>query len=272
MPWFPDLANAAELARQHTRHSGHADPVSQYLNALNSGHVRDLEDVWSGEVVVQDPHVGEVRGHRRLREFVSNSRKMLADRHARVDRGATIVTPGRAVMELTVHLEVDGRVVDWPAAIVAESPDESSVTFRSYLHQGTVYGEPAARPAILGSRDGDAHPGDVVGRLLTALSTGDVEEAVNSFEPDGYLRQPFGTYRGAAELRKYFQDSLGDGGIGIENCAVTDDGVRCAVEFNCVRWGGRALEPQAGIGIYERGGGGLLAAARVYDDFPRTGR
>jgi hypothetical protein len=47
---------------------------------------------------------------------------------------------------------------------------------------------------------------------------------------------------------------------------VTDDGVRCALEYNCVRWGSYDMPPQAGIGVYERGPDGLLAAARVYDD------
>jgi hypothetical protein len=53
---------------------------------------------------------------------------------------------------------------------------------------------------------------------------------------------------------------------GLQHCAVTDDGVRCALEYNCVRWGRHDLPPQAGIGIYERGPDGLMAAVRVYDD------
>jgi hypothetical protein len=52
----------------------------------------------------------------------------------------------------------------------------------------------------------------------------------------------------------------------METCAVTDDGVRCAVEYNCVRWGAYDVSPQAGLGVYERGPDGLLAAARIYDD------
>ena len=47
---------------------------------------------------------------------------------------------------------------------------------------------------------------------------------------------------------------------------VTDDGVRSALEYNCVRWGSHDLPPQAGLGVYERGPYGLLAAARVCDD------
>jgi hypothetical protein len=45
-----------------------------------------------------------------------------------------------------------------------------------------------------------------------------------------------------------------------------DDGVRCAVEYNCVRWGVTELPPQAGVAVDERGISGLLAAARIYDD------
>jgi hypothetical protein len=56
------------------------------------------------------------------------------------------------------------------------------------------------------------------------------------------------------------------GGVDLEYCAVTDDGVRCALEYNCLRWGTHELPPQAGLGIYERGQDGLLASVRVYDD------
>ena len=44
----------------------------------------------------------------------------------------------------------------------------------------------------------------------------------------------------------------------------TDDGVRCALEYNFVRWGSQDLPPQAGLTVYERGPDGLLAAARMY--------
>jgi hypothetical protein len=47
---------------------------------------------------------------------------------------------------------------------------------------------------------------------------------------------------------------------------MTDDGVRCAVEYNCVGWGDHELPAQAGLGVYERGPSGLLAAVRLYDD------
>ena len=93
---------------------------------------------------------------------------------------------------------------------------------------------------------------------------------MRTFTPDGYYREPVGphaTHRGTAELRSFFTGEFSaGGGIGLQDCTVTDDGVRCAVEYNCVRWGDLDLPPQAGLGVYERGPDGLLTTARVYDD------
>ena len=52
---------------------------------------------------------------------------------------------------------------------------------------------------------------------------------------------------------------------------MTGDGVRCALENNCVRWDSHGLLPQAGIRVYEHGPDGLLVAIRVYDDEPPAG-
>jgi hypothetical protein len=129
---------------------------------------------------------------------------------------------------------------------------------------------------------GPVQPGDVVGCYLAALAAGDAAAAAGAFTPDGYLRTPTGRRYGrdgrdggdggdgrdgGDGLRSFFDHWFGgDGGIELQPCAVTDDGVRCAVEYNCVRWGIHDLPPQAGLGVYERGPDGLLAAARVYDD------
>ncbi len=268
MPWFPDFVGAAELVRRQTRVAGQADPVGQYVAALNSGDTRALEDVWPGAVVVYDPHVGEVRGHRRLRQFVKRSRSILAERQAHTETVAATVAGDRAVVELLAHLAYDGRELAWPVAVVAESPDYRSVVFRSYFSQRAIDGMQHLRPPIL--QPGPVHLADIVSTYQAALAAGDVDTVVGTFTPDGYLREALGpqcTHRGSAELRSFFGVSFSSGGgIGLEPCAVTDDGVRCAVEYNCVRWGGNQLPPQAGIVVYERSTDGRLAAARLYDD------
>jgi hypothetical protein len=268
MPWFPDFISGVELARRHVRTAGQADPVAQYFRALNEGDTRILETVWPGEVVIYDPRAGEIRGHKQLRQFVSHNLSWLAERQARIETVATTSVRGRAVVELLAHLPDDGSELGWPVAVVAESPDDWSVVFRTYCSQWPVDGRRHIRSSIL--RPGPAHPGDVVGRFQSALDAGDIEAVVNTFAPDGYFREPIGPHKrhsGTAELRSFFTTCFSaGGGVGLQHCTVTDDGVRCALEYNCVRWGSHDMPPQAGIGVYERGPDGLLAAARVYDD------
>jgi hypothetical protein len=268
MPWFPDFVGAVELARMQTRAAGRVDPVAQYITALNDGTSHPLEAAWPGQVVIYDPRAGEVRGHRKLRRFIDQNKSWLAAHAARIETVATIRNGSRAVVELLAHLSVDGEPLSWPVAVVAESVDDLSVVFRTYCSQQPVDGQRHVRAPIL--EPGRDRPGDVVGRYHTALGDGDTDTIVSTFAASGYYREPIGDHalhRGADQLRSFFAECFSaGGGIGLTCCAVTDDGVRCAVEYNCLRWGSHRLLPQAGIGIYERGVDGLLSAARIYDD------
>jgi ketosteroid isomerase-like protein len=268
MPWLPELVSAVELARRETEAAGHADPVGQYVAALNRGDTRDLETAWPVQVVVHDPYSGEVRGHRNLGRFVKRSKSFLAEHHAQTETVASTVAGDRAVVEVLGHLQVDGRELAWPVAIVAESPDDRSVEFRSYFSRSAFLGRRPFRAPIL--QPSAAHPGDVVGSYLAALEAGDIDAVVSDFTRDGYYREPIGppfVHRGSDQLRSHFARCFSaGGGISLQHCAVTDDGVCCALEYNCVRWGNHQLAPQAGIAVFERAPDGLLAAARVYDD------
>src|ERR1700733_10738179 len=213
MPWFPEFASAMELARQQTRAAGQADPVGQYFDALNRGDIHDLETAWPGELVVHDPRAGEVRGHRQLRRFVRNNQSWLAEHGARIETVAATSAGGRAVVELLAHLAGDGGELAWPVAVVAESPDDTSVVFRTYCSQWPVDGRRHLRPPI--PAPGHTHPGDVVGRYQAAFGAGDTDAIVGTFEPEGYFQGPFGpkyTRRGAGELRSFFSDCFSAGG------------------------------------------------------------
>ena len=229
MPWFPDFASAVELARRQTRAAGQADPVGQYFTALNEGDTHALETVWPGEVVIYDPRAGEVRGHRSLRRFVSSNQSWLAERHARIETVASTVVGSRAVVELLAHL-ADGELeLTWPIAVVAETPDDRSVMFRTYCSQWPVDGRRHVRPPILEPRP--AHPADVVGRYQAALDAGDAEAIVNTFAPDGYFREPIGphyAHRGTSELRSFFTSCFSAGG-GIGSPALRRDRRRRAL-------------------------------------------
>jgi limonene-1,2-epoxide hydrolase len=268
MPWFPEFTSAAVLARREMRAAGQADPVAQYLIALSDGRTDALETVWPGEVVIHDPRAGVVSGHRQLRSFLRDNRSWLAEHQARIETMASTTVGPRAVVELLAHVEHDGREVPWPIAVVAESPDDRSVVFRTYCSQWPVDGRRHVRPPVF--EPGHAEPGDVVGRYLAALAEGDTDSIVKTFVADGYVAEPIGPnylHRGADELRSFYTGTFSaGGGIGLQPCTMIDDGVRCALEYNCLTWGSHAVPPQAGIAVYERSPDGLLSAVRLYDD------
>ena len=161
-------------------------------------------------MVIYDPRGGEIRGHRQVRRFVERNQAFLADRHLRTETVASTCVGGRAVVELLAHLVHDGEEVRWPVAVVAESPDDVSVVFRTYCSQWPVDGQRHLRAPILGP--GSAEPGDVVGRYQAALAAGDTDAIVSTFAADGYFREPIGRhapspwpFRAARVLRHLFQ-------------------------------------------------------------------
>ena len=71
---------------------------------------------------------------------------------------------GRAVVELVAYLDHDGRELAWPVAVVAESPDDRSVVFRTYCSQWPVDEQRHVRSPIL--RPADAPP-----RVVSSAAT-----------------------------------------------------------------------------------------------------
>lgn len=266
VPWFPDFANAAELARRSTRATGRADPVARYLAALAEGDVHDLTTTWPGGVSVHDPRAGEIHTPHRLRRFIQDNQHWLAERGAHIETVASTAAGGRAVVELSAHLTADDHQVAWPVAVVAESVDPMSVVFRTYCSQTPVDGHRHVRPPLL--PPAPLQLTGAVGRHLAALGSGDIDALVDTFAAHAYVQEAIGPpHRGPDEIRALYTAQFGgSGGMGLHPSLVTDDGQRCAIEYSCDAWGDRPLPPQAGLIVYERDSEDRLAAARMYDD------
>jgi hypothetical protein len=212
-----------------------------------------------------------VDGVSELRAFVSEMAGWLHERDAVVENVALTRTPTRTVEEVVLHLLRDGGVrVELPVAIVADrNPDRTLKTIRVYHSMWPLTGNHNVRPALL-PEDPRLHAEGTPGDYQRALAEGNLEGIVGTFEPDGYAREPSGgsyLHRGAEGLRELYAHLFANGGgIPLEHCTLTDDGMRCAIEYNCVRWGVTDILPQAGVAVYERGSSALLSAARIYDD------
>ena len=204
-----------------------------------------------------------------LERFTQVRQVWLVERAARVEPLRTTRNHERTVFESLLHLRLPEQEVALPVAVVADQAPRGHVgAIRVYHSLWPLYGAHRVRPPLL-SRDAALTVADVIAEYQRALKAGDVEAIVNAFEPDGYFREPAGGgyfFQGREKLHEFMAHLLASGGIGLEHCTATDDGVACAIEFNAVRFGPHDLEPQAGVAVYERGRTGRLHGARVYDD------
>jgi hypothetical protein len=271
MPWMPEAFAGPIADTRREQDNASANDAVPFYEGIMANQPEALIRSFAGQPRVNDPRVGYVEGARELRAFVNGTADWLRERDAVVENVAITRTQTRTVEEVVLHLlSDDGVRVELPIAVVSDrNPERTLKTIRVYHSMWPLTGKHTVRPPLL-PEDPSLHIEGAPGDYQRALAEGDLEGIVRIFEPDGYAREPSGgvyVHRGAEGLRKlYTQMFANGGGIGLEHCTLTDDGVRCAIEYNLVRWGVTGLPPQAGIAIYERGISGLLAAARIYDD------
>jgi len=268
---MPEVFTAPLAQAPREQDTTSANDAIAYYEGIMAGEPEALVRSFAGGPVLDDPRVGYVEGARGLRAFVSGTVDWLRERDAVVENVALTLTPTRTVEEVVVHLlSDDGVRVELPVAIVSDrNPERTLKAIRVYHSMWPLTGEHRVRSPLLPA-DPELHAEGTPGDYQRALAEGDIAGIMATFEPDGYAREPSGgayLHRGAEGLRELYAHLFAnEGGIGLEHCTVTDDGVRCAIEYNCVRWGVTDIPPQAGVAVYERGSGGLLAAARIYDD------
>lgn len=272
MPWMPEVFTAPIEQARHQRESESANDAVPYYEGIMAGEPDALARSFAGQPVLDDPRVGYVEGTRRLRAFVNGTADWLAERDAVVENVALTLTPTRTVEEVALHLLADEGVrVELPVAIVSDrNPDRTLKAIRVYHSMWPLTGSHRVRSPLLPADPEEPHAEGTPGEYQRALAEGDLEGIVATFEPDGYAREPSGgayLHRGVEGLRELYAHLFANGGgIRLEHCTLTDDGVRCVIEYNCARWGVTDIPPQAGVAVYERGSSGLLAAARIYDD------
>jgi hypothetical protein len=272
MPWMPEVFTAPIAETRRAEDIGTANDTLPYYEGIMAGEPDALvRSFATRQPVLDDPRVGYVGGARALRAFVNGTAEWLREHDAVVENVALTLTPTRTVEEVVLYLrEDDSERVQLPVAIVSDrNPDRTLKVIRVYHSMWSLTGEHRVRSPLL-PEDPNQHAEGTPGDYQRTLAEGDLASIVATFEPDGYAREPSGgayLHLGAESLRELYTHLFANGGgIRLEHCTLTDDGVRCAIEYNCVRWGLTNIPPQAGVAVYERGSSGLLAAARIYDD------
>jgi len=271
VPWLPELFSAPVLERVLAERRRENLVGVPYFAGLLSGENTALIGSFAGEPELHHPEFGRVKGAAAFERFVTRATTWVRERNITVENVGLVVTPLRSVEEVVLRLDRDdGTRAELPLAVAADRDEHAYLReLRIYYSTWPTTGGHLVRTPLL-QPDPDVHESGVVGAYQRALTAGDLEGVMAAFEPDAYVREPAGSeyvHRGTDELRALFTLFFSNGGgIPLEHCMVTDDGVACALEYNVVAWGRTELPPQAGIAVYVRGESGKLAAARIYDD------
>ena len=241
-----------------------------YFDGLMADDPDALIESFAGEPELHDPERGRIRGARAFRAYATWMNGMLNRQNVSVENVSQVSTERGGFGEAVLHVDGERGQVALPVAMVAEKrADGRIIELRLYSSSWPLTGRHAHRPPLL-QRDPELETPEVVAEYQQALSVGDVDAILATFERDGYAREPAGaeyTHRGRDGLRAFYELLFSnDGGIPLEHCTLADDGRACALEYNIVRWGKTELRPEAGVAIYVRGQSGKLAAARIYDD------
>ena len=271
MPWMPEVFTSPIAEDRRAEDAMPANDAIAYYEGIMAEEPDALARSFAAQQpILDDPRLGRVEGAEAFTAFVADQVAWLRERDAVVENVALTRTPTRTVEEVVLHMLADGGGrVDLPVAVVSErNHDRTLKAIRVYHSMWPLTGGHRVREPLL-PRDPNVVVPDVVGEYQRALAAGDLEAMMATYEEDAYAREPSGgeyLYRGKEKLREVYSAMFANGGITVEFCTLTDDGVRCAIEYNCVRWGITDVPPQAGVSVYERGSSRLLAAARIYDD------
>lgn len=269
MPWVPELFSAPVLQRLEEKRQRALETVP-FFDGLLTGEFDALIGSFAGVPELNHPVRGRIKGARAFEAYVTDTTAWFTERNVSVEDVEHLDGDRSACAEAVLHLDGGAERVGLPVAIIADKQADGHINeLRIYYSSWPLTGHHANRPPLL-QPDPQLRESDVVSEYQRALSAGDVEAIIATFEPDGYAREPAGgqyVHTGAGDLRAFYGLLFSNGGgIQLEHCAAIDDKRACALEYNVVRWGQTELPPQAGLAVYIRGQQGKLAAARIYDD------
>ena len=177
---------------------------------------------------------------------------------------ATLHSSTRAVLELSLSITVADGVVDLPLVLVADLHGDAIVMLRTYHSTWPYTGTHTLRKPPLEGAAAGAVPG-IFARYIEQVSNADIGSVLESFTPDGYVREPSGDrwkHQGP-EGRATFYGHLVNAPratFDLNSCVV--DRSLIAVEYSFA-YGDVPMV--GGVCIMEHEGGSI-AAVRIADD------
>ncbi len=148
MPWLPELFTAPALARIWEDERRRRLELVPFFPGLMTGETDALIESFAGEPEVHHPIRGRVKGVAAFERFAVETRTWLADHDATVADVHFVLTPGRGVEELVLHL--DGGRIQLPVAVASDHDERGRIVEqRAYFSTFPLTGRHATRPPLL---------------------------------------------------------------------------------------------------------------------------
>lgn len=246
--------------------------VEEYYGHVIAHRFGEVVGMFDGEPNIDTPLQGPIRGREAFERYLERERDWLLQQQPGAKVLDIIESPERLIAEYVIYVMREGKRIDLPIATVADRTGDHVTAVRVYHTTSRIRGMHVIRDPLIPAANPELPT--VVRHYMQAVEEADLDSVLKLFTEDAYLREPGGEefkHQGRGARRRYFQTALASGGMKLNQCTATFDETRCAVEYVCDRWGGRDIDPQPGVAIYEIDPSGLLSAVRLYDDVKRPG-
>ena len=269
MPWLPELFTAPALEQAEEKWQRELVTVP-FFDGLLSGDFDALIGSFAGEPELHHPVRGRIRGAWAFEAYVTATNTWLHQQNASIEDVEYVVAGHRGFAEVVIHLEGEDGQVGLPVLVISDKQSDGRIDeLRIYYSSWPLRGLHAIRPPVL-QPDPKLRASDVVAEYLGALSAGDADAIVATFERAATPASPRAP-RSSIEATTTCARSMSwlfsnGGGIAQEHCLVTDDLRACALEYNVVSGARPSSRPKRGSLSTFAETSGKLAAARMYDD------
>lgn len=238
--------------------------LKQLGSALFGGDVGTARKLLASARSVDDQRIGRCDGAVGLDKWVQETIAWAQSLKARCSVVASLQSSKRCVVEMSLDITVDEQVVDLPYVLVADIDNEAISALRTYHSTWPYTGSHVFRAPPLTGTSCDPIPAWFQ-RYVDQVSNAEVDEVLESFAEDGYLREPSGLrwqHRGPEERAKFYGHlkSAPRATFILNSCL--EDGASVAVEYS-FSYGDTPMV--GGVCIMERVAE-RIAAVRIADD------
>jgi hypothetical protein len=169
MPWLPELFSAPALARIWEDQRRRRLALVPFFAGLMTGETHALTDSFAGEPELHHPIRGRIKGVAAFERFANETNAWMTERDAVAEDVDFVITPGRGVEELVLHLDGDEGRIELPVAIASDHDDRGRmIEQRVYFSTLPLTGRHANRLPLL-QPDPSLHvPGIDGGKLAAA--------------------------------------------------------------------------------------------------------